>query len=139
MHVTQHSATLIYDGDCPFCKRCVDWIAHRARPGALEFLPCQAPSRPERFPQVTEAACMEGMQLVMPGGQVRAGETALPDLFRMMRRWRWLAFVFELPVVRWVSPYAYRWTARHRYMISEFVRRKAPSSGECGPDAKCGR
>ncbi len=132
------SATLIYDENCMFCKKCVGWIAKRARPGALEFLPLQAPGRSERFPELTDEACMEGMQLVLPDGPVRSGEQALPDLFRMLKRWRWFAFAFELPVVRWLSPIAYGWIARNRYMISEFVRRKeVTENAPCGVDTAC--
>jgi len=132
------SATLIYDGNCSFCKKCVAWIAIRARPGALEFLPMQADARTERFPQLTDAACSEGMQLVLPDGGVRSGEQALPDLFRMMKRWRWFAFVFELPVVRSLSPIAYGWVAKNRFMISEFVRRKeVTEDAPCGEDTAC--
>ena len=137
-HTLNESATLVYDGDCMFCKKCVAWIANRARPGALEFLPMQAPARSERFPQLTDEACMEGMQLVLPDGHVRSGEQAVPDLLRMLKRWRWFAFVFELPVIRWFSPIAYGWVARNRYMISEFVRRKDMGDGApCGTDRAC--
>jgi len=116
----------------------VDWIARRALPGALEFLPCQAETRAERFPQIPYEQCMEGMQLVLPGGHVCSGEQALPDLFRMMKRWRWIAFIIELPVIAWTSPYMYRWIARHRYMISAFVQRKSveldqPYNAQCDP------
>lgn len=132
------SATLIYDGECNFCKRCVDWLAPRARPGALEFLPFQAPARTERFPQLTDEACNEGMQLVLPDGEVRSGEQAVPHLLRMLKRWRWFAFFFELPVIRWLSPIAYRWVANNRQMISEFVRKKDGSEGPaCGEGASC--
>ncbi len=132
------SATLIYDGNCSFCKKCVSWIAKRARPGALEFLPMQAPARAKRFPQLSDEACLEGMQLVLPGGAVRSGEQAVPDLLRMLKRWRWFAFVFELPVMRGLSPIAYGWIARNRYMISEFVRhREVTADAPCGVDTTC--
>ena len=132
------SATLIYDGECNFCKACVDWIAKRARPGALEFLPFQAPARTERYPQLTDEACNEGMRLVLPDGAVRSGEQAVPDLLRMLKRWRWFAFVFELPVIRGLSPIAYRWVVRNRFMISEFVRKKDGTEGAaCGAGTNC--
>jgi predicted DCC family thiol-disulfide oxidoreductase YuxK len=132
------SATLIYDGECAFCKRCVDWIAKRARPGALEYLPFQAPARGERFPQLTEEQCLEGMQLVLPGGDVRSGEKAVPDLLSRLKRWRWIAFVFELPGINLVAGPAYRLIVRNRYMISEFVRKKDGSDGPaCGDGEGC--
>jgi predicted DCC family thiol-disulfide oxidoreductase YuxK len=132
------TATLIYDGECGFCKRCVAWIAKRARPGALEYLPFQADARKERFPQLTDEQCEQGMQLVLENGDVRSGEKAVPELLQRLKRWRWFAFFFELPVISWLAGPAYRLVVRNRSMISEFVRKKDGTEGPpCGEGETC--
>ena len=103
-------ATLIYDGECPFCRRAADWAARHARKGAIETLPCQAEDREKRFPDIDREECMRAMQLVMPDGRVYSGEQALPPLMERMKGWRWVARVLRWPGIRHASPAAYRWS-----------------------------
>ena len=64
------------------------------------------------------------MQLVLADGRVLEGEEALPQLLKLMRGWRGLAWVLRLPVLSWVAPMAYRWVARNRHALSVIVARK---------------
>ncbi len=121
---TPAKATLIYDGACPLCLKAVEWVESHSAPGAFHMLTCQSEERIASFPDMTEETCMEAMQLVLPNGHVFAGEQALPHLFFLMRRWRWLAYFFRVPGVSLLSPFAYAFVAKHRYMISVFVARK---------------
>jgi predicted DCC family thiol-disulfide oxidoreductase YuxK len=114
----QDRATLLYDGTCPLCISAAEWVSRKAFGGTIETLPCQDRQRAVRFPQVTEAACAEAMQLVVPDGTVYSGEQAFPHLLPLLRGWRWLAWIFSVPGVSRVMPYAYRWIARHRYALS---------------------
>ena len=119
-------AVLVYDGSCPICTGAKGWIERRAIPGAFEFLACQSPERARRFPALPEAACLEAMQLVLPGGTVLAGDRAIPEILARLRRWRWLAAAFKLPGMTRLAPRAYAWVARHRYAISRALPR-----GQC--------
>lgn len=118
-------AVLIYDGDCPVCRRAAAWVETRARDGVFEYLACQSPERAARFPGMAESACLEAMQLVLPDGTVYSGDAALPLILERLRGWRWLARLLRLPGLRRVSPAVYRFVARHRYAISAIVYRKA--------------
>ena len=111
-------ATLIYDGECPFCRRAAAWARRNARANAIETLPCQDEARERRFPEITRERCMTAMQLVTPEGEVFSGEEALPRLMELMKGWHWAARFLRLPGVRHVSPAAYRWFARHRYGLA---------------------
>ncbi len=96
----------------------------RVKPGTLDTLACQDPLRGQRFPHLTEETCMRAMQLVYPDGRVYAGEQALPHLFRLMRRYRWLAGFLRLPGIAFIAPHAYRWIAKHRHMLAIIVAKK---------------
>lgn len=111
-------AAVIYDGSCPVCVAARAWIERRAVHGAFEFLACQDAERPRRFPMVSEAACMEAMQLVLPDGRVLAGDRAIPEMLRRLRRWRWLGGLFALPGAAGLAAGVYAWIARNRYAIS---------------------
>ncbi len=112
------AAALIYDGTCGLCQGSVAWLARRAVPGRLEFLPCQAAERRARFPWMEERGCLEAIQLVLPDGRVLSGAAALPEILRRLRAWRRLAPLLDLPGVGLLARVVYRWVARHRHWIS---------------------
>jgi predicted DCC family thiol-disulfide oxidoreductase YuxK len=112
-------ATLIYDGECSMCRASALWIMRRALSrGALEILPCRSGVRRERFPQVSEEACLAAMQLVLPDGRVLSGADAVPELLPRIRGWGWVAGLFALPGVRPMARRVYAWIARNRMRIS---------------------
>ncbi len=117
-------AVLIYDGACPICQGGIIWVQRHAFPGQFEFLPCQSPERRTRFPWMAEEACLEALQLVFPDGRVLAGDTAIPEILRRLRGWRWLARLFGLPGVGVLAPRLYAWVARNRYAISCALARR---------------
>lgn len=117
-------AVLIYDGACPFCQGAMTWIQRRARPGQFEFLPCQSQERRARFPRMSDQACLEALQLVLPDGRVLAGDAAIPEILQRLRGWRWLTRLFRLPGAAVFAPRLYRWVARNRYAISCALARR---------------
>jgi predicted DCC family thiol-disulfide oxidoreductase YuxK len=116
-------AVVIYDSACALCQGGIAWISRRAVRGALEFLPCQAAERRARFPALDEARCMEAIHLVLADGRVVSGASAIPEVLRRLRGWRWLAALFRLPGATWLARPVYAWVARHRYQISCALRR----------------
>ena len=131
-------AILIYDGTCPLCLKAVEWVESHSAPGVFHMLACQSEERIASFPDMAEETCMEAMQLALPDGRVLAGEQALPHLFSLMRRWRWLAYFFRVPGVSLLSPFAYGFVAKHRHIISVFVARKHMDPGtSCEGEREC--
>ncbi|HOZ48389.1 MAG TPA: DUF393 domain-containing protein [Candidatus Hydrogenedentes bacterium] len=124
-HEVRRRAVLIYDASCPLCTGAALWVAKRVCADALELLPCQSAGRTIRFAEIDKAACLDAMHLVLADGRIVTGHEALPHLFAMMRGWRWAARVFAWPGIRRVSPWLYRWVARHRRALSVFVWRKS--------------
>jgi len=112
-------AVLIYDGDCAMCRASALWLMRRALVSdGLEVLPCRSRVRRERYPQITDEACMSAMQLVLLDGRVLAGADAVPELLRRLRGWRWAAAIFGLPPVRPLTRRLYAWVARSRMRLS---------------------
>ena len=112
-------AVLIYDGECAMCRASALWLMRLALAGGeLEILPCRSAPRRARFPQISDEACMAGMQLVLPGGRTLAGADAVPELLRRIRGLGWLATLAELPGARALSRRAYAWIARNRMRLS---------------------
>jgi len=117
-------AVLIYDDACPVCRAGMRWVAGCALPGRFEFVPCQSPERRRRFPSISEAACLQALQLVLPDGRLLAGDRAIPEILRRLRRWHWLAHLFALPGVALLAPRLYGWVARNRYALSCALARR---------------
>ena len=114
-------AVLIYDGECAMCRASALWLMRRALAGGadrFEILPCRSSVRRERYPHITDEACMAAMQLVLPDGRVLSGADAAPEIIRRIPRWRWLASAFTLPGVRPLSRRGYAWIARNRMRLS---------------------
>ncbi len=112
-------AVLIYDGDCAMCRASALWLMRRARVSdLLEVLPCRSGPRRARYPGISDEACMQAMQLVLPDGRVLAGADAVPELLRRLRGWRWVAAPFGLPPVLPVTRRLYAWVARNRLKLS---------------------
>lgn len=130
---------VLYDGECPMCRAARDWLEARIPSGEAAFLACQDPERAALAPAVTDAACMEAMQLVLPSGETLAGARAFPALLRLMPRWRWAAPLLAYPPGAWAAPAAYRAIARRRMQLSGLFQRKA-DGGACAADGtECGR
>lgn len=113
------AVVLIYDADCPVCRAAADWVRRNAAvPDPFEYLPCRSPETRSRFPAIAEAACLQAMHLVLPGGAILAGEQALPEILHRTRRYRRVAALFRLPGAGILSRLLYGAFARRRHRIS---------------------
>jgi predicted DCC family thiol-disulfide oxidoreductase YuxK len=113
------AVALVYDADCPVCRAAAEWVRRNAlKPDAFEYLPCRSAETRSRFPAIAEAACLQAMHLVLPGGTILAGEKALPEILRRTRRYRRAAVLFGLPGAGILSRFLYRAFARRRHRIS---------------------
>jgi predicted DCC family thiol-disulfide oxidoreductase YuxK len=112
-------AVVLYDGDCPFCRKSVsilkrlDWLnrLHLQNARDTDRLP------PSREPLVLQKL-LDEMHVVTPDrNRAYAGFRA----FRWMA-WRLPAVLFfapflYLPGVLWAGNRVYRWVAKHRYSL----------------------
>lgn len=122
-------AVLIYDGECSVCRKAVDWIRSRARPGSFEFLSLHSGELGQRFPFLDPAECRRAAHLVLPGGSVLAGERAAPAVFDRLPGYRWAAVCLRLPGARLLSGIAYRFLARRRHAIAYLFSPGHPEEG----------
>lgn len=112
--MSQRPYTLVYDGDCRFCKRSVDLVATWDRQGKVEIVPFQSAGVKERFPWIPEGAYVEAMQLVGPGDETWSGAVAAERLAAILPGGRPLGCLFGLPFARPVADRVYRLVARNR-------------------------
>jgi len=106
-------AQLLFDGDCGFCRYCVEWIKSRGARG-VECAPFQ--SQLEKFPQVPPEEFRKAVHFAGDDGEIVAGASAI---YRVLERIPGGWFVFNWlyrrsnAFARW-SERAYAWVASHR-------------------------
>jgi predicted DCC family thiol-disulfide oxidoreductase YuxK len=107
--------TLVYDGDCGFCRRSVDLLRRWDRDQRIALVPFQDEARVAAF-GIRLPALAAAMHLVLPppDGRVLAGADAVPELLRLLPGKGWLAWGFRVPGVRAVARRLYAWIARRR-------------------------
>lgn len=113
LHVLRKS-TLVYDGQCSFCRRCVSRIARWDRRDALELVARQTKGLTERFPRLVEGDFNTGMRLITPDDTIHVGADAAYQVARRLRYWRWIAWVYHVPIIHRLLRSAYAWIAAHR-------------------------
>lgn len=119
--------TLIYDGDCQFCRRLVKLISRLDSKARLTTLPFQHVDL-QRY-GVSREAAEQAMQLVAPSGEVWSGAAAASKLARLLPALRPLAWGFRVPGALGLAERVYRWIARrrHRFGCASGVCRRAAS------------
>lgn len=105
--------TLIYDGECGFCRRSVDLVRRWDREHRLVLVPFQDEAQVARL-GIPLPALAAAMHLVRPDGRVFAGADAAPEILRLVPGGRLLAWLFRVPGVLPVARRVYGWIARQR-------------------------
>jgi predicted DCC family thiol-disulfide oxidoreductase YuxK len=114
-------ATILFDGDCGFCRRAVAWVLARDREARLEAVPFQEAPSPPMSPAL-EVACRRAVHVVRSdGGILRAGRAVLFILERtgMPLTARLLS---HRPFL-WIVELAYLLVARNRSFFGRFLFR----------------
>jgi predicted DCC family thiol-disulfide oxidoreductase YuxK len=115
--------TLIYDGECAFCRQSVDVVQRWDREHRLAVLPFQDRVRVGAF-GIPLPALAAAMHLVLPDGRVFAGADAAPEILRLLPGKRWLAWWFRVPGVLPLARRVYGRIARRRQCL---VRGHSPN------------
>jgi predicted DCC family thiol-disulfide oxidoreductase YuxK len=113
---------IVWDGECGFCRRAVDWALARDRAGRFEAVPYQALSEPPMTPEL-RAACRDAVHVRTADGRwLRAGRACLFVLERI--GWPWVARVAAWPPFIWIVELGYRVVARNRPFFSRWLARR---------------
>src|SRR5438046_10232999 len=109
------AATLIYDGECGLCRRCVELVRRWDREHRIALVPFQDQAAVARF-GIPLPALAAAMHLVLPDRRVFAGADAVPGVLRLLpgggRRGGRRGFA--VPGVRLVARRGVAWVARGR-------------------------
>ena len=116
------AALLLWDGECGFCRRSVEWAQRRDTGRAFQAVPYQQAPSPPMTPEL-RIACARAVHLVTPEGELlRAGRACLWVLQRI--GYPVLARVLAVPPLVWAVELGYWLVARNRMLASRFLFRR---------------
>ena len=109
--------TLVYDADCGFCTRSVQfvqrWVDRRDRYDVRRWQSLDLAAV-----GLTAQDCDEAAQFVTADGAVRSGHRAIASAATHgAPGWRPVGALLMAPGVSWVAARAYRWVADHRHQL----------------------
>ena len=93
---------LLYDGQCPFCRREVEWLRRRDRDGNLALEDIADPGFDPAQYGLTREEVMGVLHGVLPDGRVVRRVEAIRQAYRAVGL-GWLVAPTRLPLVRWAS------------------------------------
>jgi predicted DCC family thiol-disulfide oxidoreductase YuxK len=120
---------LLYDGECPFCRREVEWLKRRDRDGHLAMEDIAAPGFTSAQYGLTREEVMGVLHGVLPDGRVVRRVEAIRQAYRAVGL-GWLVAPTRLPVIRWVLDCLYGAFARNRVRLGRLFGRRC-ESGVC--------
>jgi predicted DCC family thiol-disulfide oxidoreductase YuxK len=109
--------TLVYDGECGFCRSSVDLLRRWDRHGRFAFVPFQDSVALATLPGIERKELEQAMHLVSPDGSVLKGAAALPAILRLVPGGKPVAPLLRLPGASWLAARVYRMIARSRHRL----------------------
>lgn len=120
---------LLYDGECPFCRREVAWLTRRDKEGRLAIEDIAALGfNPARYGLAQEEVT-SGLHGVKPDGTVLRRMDAVREAYRVVGL-GWLLAPTRLPGLRALSDGLYRLFAANRVRLGRLVGRGC-NTGSC--------
>jgi len=115
------SATVLYDENCRFCRRSVDWIRALARGDSLAFAPIGSEAGERLLRDLSPDERYASWHLVDEDGRRYSAGAAFPPLLRRLPALRWLAPVTE--AFPGATESVYQLVSRHRGLLGRLSSR----------------
>jgi predicted DCC family thiol-disulfide oxidoreductase YuxK len=112
MHNSPSQPTLVFDGECSFCRVWIDYWRQLTGERVL-YTPYQEIG--DRFPDLPRGDFATAVTLFVPSGEVRRGAHAVFSLLSLVPGKRWMLWSYlHIPGFAFIAELVYRVVARHR-------------------------
>jgi predicted DCC family thiol-disulfide oxidoreductase YuxK len=105
---------VVYDGQCPFCRRQVERLIWWDCQKRLAYLSLDDDQVATRYPDLKTDALLAQMHIITSEGRVVAGAAAFRYLTRRLRRLWWLMPLLHIPFSLPFWQWGYDVIAKHR-------------------------
>jgi predicted DCC family thiol-disulfide oxidoreductase YuxK len=128
MSSTAYDIKVLFDGDCPLCRREIAWVKRRDKNNRVAVEDIAAPEfDPSRYGR-TQDQVMAEIHGVLPDGTVVRGLEVFRVLYRAIGM-SWMAAWTGWPVLRWFADLGYKVFAKYRTRLP--FRRKCEPGDAC--------
>jgi len=110
---------LLWDGQCDFCKRSVEWLHKKA---SDKFVPLPYQEQKTWLPSEIYSDSKNQFYLRSPQGEYLGGGDAVIKLFEVMG-WKIISRLLGLPGLRQLTKIIYQVVAKNRDFLSRFLFR----------------
>ncbi len=119
---------LLYDGECPLCRREARFLEKRNRNGRLAFEDITATGFDPAVYGVSREELMSVIHGVLPDGRMVKKMAVFREAYRAIGL-GWLLAPTGWPGLRWLADRGYEWFARNRLAIGGFLGRQCETGG----------
>jgi predicted DCC family thiol-disulfide oxidoreductase YuxK len=113
---------VLYDGDCGFCRRSVDWALRRDRDGRLTATPIQSPAGERLLADLTPEQRLRAVHVIDDEGRRSSGGAAVREVLNVLPSSRALARVVS--VSPRLTELGYRVVAGNRALFGRLASRR---------------
>ena len=118
---------LLYDGECPICRREIEWLQSRDQAGRLVAEDITDPNFHTGEYGLTQKDVMCVLHGILPDGRIVRRVEAIREAYRVVGL-GWIAAVLSWPVVGWLADMAYGVFARNRVALGRLLGRSCDGS-----------
>ncbi|MDH4470055.1 MAG: DUF393 domain-containing protein [Verrucomicrobiae bacterium] len=122
--------SLLYDGECPFCKREISWMAKHNEKGQLAFEDITAPNFDPSLYGLTQGEVMGVIHGISDDGRIIKKVEVFVEAYRLLGL-GWLVTPLTWPFIRTVANVAYEIFARYRVPLGKIFGRVTCTSTRC--------
>jgi predicted DCC family thiol-disulfide oxidoreductase YuxK len=116
---------VLFDGDCPICRRKVLFLQRRDRTGRLAYTDIRAADFKSPIPGIGFETLEMKIHALPPDGQAVSGMAAIRTVYRAIGL-GWLAAPTGWPLLRPFFDALYRCVAKNRKLLSWILRLDRP-------------
>lgn len=122
---------LLYDGECPFCKREITWMQRHNSAGKLAFEDIAAPGFDAARYGLTQSEVMRIIHGVLPDGRIIKKVEVFQEAYTLLG-FGWLVAPTRWPVFKQLCSLVYTLFARYRVPLGNFFGRQKCAQNRCG-------
>jgi predicted DCC family thiol-disulfide oxidoreductase YuxK len=111
---------VLYDGDCGFCRRSVDWALRRDRDSRLTATPIQSPAGERLLADLAPEQRLREVHVIHDDGRRSSGGAAVKDVLNVLPSARALARVVS--VSPRMTELGYRVVANNRGLFAHLAK-----------------
>jgi len=113
----QHTFEVFFDGDCPLCRREINFLRRRDKDGAICFTDIAKPEFDAGVYDMTHEDFMAQIRGRMADGRFIHGVEVFRQLYSAVG-FRWAVRVSRIPGISWLLDRAYFWFAKNRLRLT---------------------